>query len=326
MLAHSRAEGTYQGADSGTVENDLTGLYPYGRYALTERLTLWGVTGYGAGTLWLTPEGQDTIETRMNLMMGGLGLRGVVMKAKDGKGPEVALTTDALGVRTTSDKTRGLASAEADVTRLRMGAEGTWHGIELRSNALKPRLELGVRHDGGDAETGFGVDVGGGLEWSNEAMGLRASVSGRGLLTHEADGFGNRGFAGTLSFDPRPKSDRGIAFTMSQTVGSSATGGMETLLGRRTLDSLGDGDELENRRLELRLGYGMPAFGGGFTATPELGLGLSGSARDYRAGWRLGLARSGPASAELRLEATRHEATSAEAPEHAVGLSLIARW
>ena len=45
--------------------------------------------------------------------------------------------------------------------------------------------------------------------------------------------------------------------TLSQTVGSSATGGMDALLGRRNLAGLAandDGNELENRRQELRLG------------------------------------------------------------------------
>ena len=34
----------------------------------------------------------------------------------------------------------------------------------VRSGAvLTPSVEVGVRHDGGDAEIGFGVDIGGGL-------------------------------------------------------------------------------------------------------------------------------------------------------------------
>ena len=41
---------------------------------------------------------------------------------------------------------------------------------------------------------------------------------------------------------------------------------------------------------EVKLGYGFSAFADRFTATPELGLGLSDSERDYRLGWRLELA------------------------------------
>ena len=52
LVAHSMGKGTYAGAGSGTVKSDITGLYPYGQHALsTSRLTLWGVAGYGSGTL-----------------------------------------------------------------------------------------------------------------------------------------------------------------------------------------------------------------------------------------------------------------------------------
>ena len=329
MLSHARGEGGYRGAGEGKVESDLTGLYPYGRYAPSERVTLWGVAGYGAGSLTLTPKGQSPIETDMDLAMGAVGLRGVVVQASAEGGPELAVKSDALVVRTTSEKTVGLAAAEADVTRLRLGLEGTWRGLKLGSGELTPSLEAGVRHDGGDAETGFGVDLGGGLAWSDPASGIAAEIRGRGLLTHAAGGFRERGLAGSLTWDPRPDSDRGLKLTLQQTVGASATGGMDALLGRGTLAGLAandDGDELLRRRLEVRLGYGLSAFGDRFTSTPELGLGLSDADRDYSLGWRLGLARGGGTSLDLKLEATRRESANDNAAEHGIGFKLTARW
>lgn len=118
-------------------------------------------------------------------------------------------------------------------------------GIETAGGGqLTPRLEIGVRHDAGDAETGFGLDR------SSEAA---ADVRARGLLTHEAGGFRDRGLAGSLTWDPRPDSDRGARMTLQQTVGASATGGMDALLSRTTMAGLAandDGDELQHRRLE----------------------------------------------------------------------------
>ena len=91
-----------------------------------------------------------------------------------------------------------LAQAEATVTRVRLGLEGTWRGIGSGDGAsLTPTMEMGLRHDGGDAETGFGVDVGAGLSWS----------------------------------DPR----RGLSLGVQHSVGAQASGGMDTLLGRPTL-------------------------------------------------------------------------------------------
>ena len=219
--------------------------------------------------------------------MAAAGLRGVAVEAPAEGGPELAVKTDAMGVRTSSEATGGsaggkLAAATADVTRLRLGLEGTWRGLEIGTGTLVPRLEIGVRHDGGDAETGFGLDLGGGLAWSDPGTGIRAEVSARGLLTHESAGFRERGIAGSFGWDPTPGSDRGPSLTLSQTMGVSARGGADALLGRTTLAGLAandpgsgsgaGGDELERRRLELKLGYGFGAFGNRFTATPEAGL------------------------------------------------------
>ena len=89
MLSRSRGEGGYRDrSGSGTVESTLTALFPYARYALSERLSVWGMTGYGEGTLTLTPtltpHGRDGTALRvvgtplrpdLGFAMGALGLR-----------------------------------------------------------------------------------------------------------------------------------------------------------------------------------------------------------------------------------------------------------
>ena len=338
MLSHARGEGSYrEGGDSGEVDSTVTGLYPYGRYMLNDRVTVWGTAGYGAGTLTLTPEDGEPLETDMDLAMAAAGLRGVAVEAPPEGGPELAVKTDAMAVQTSSEAVSGgaggnLAASTADVTRLRLGLEGTWRGLAIGTGTLEPRLELGVRHDGGDAETGFGLDLGGGLAWSDPATGFRAEASGRGLLTHESAGFSQRGFAGRVGWDPTPGTDRGPSLTLTQTVGLSAQGGVDALLGRRTLAGLAandDGDELDRRRLELRLGYGFGALGDRFTSRPELGFGLSQGRRDYSLVWRLVRdRRSGDiGSLELALEARRRESANDDTPpEHGVGFRMTTRF
>ena len=203
VVAHSLGEGGFRSPNGGgEVESTLTGLYPWGRYAASERLSLWGVAGYGAGTLTLTPEGQAPIETDMDLTMAALGGRGVLAEAPPEGGLELSLTSDALLVRTTSEAVRGspgnLAASEADLTRLRLGLEGTWRGL----GTLVPTLEVGARHDGGDAETGFGADIGGRLAWSDAALGIEAELAARGLLTHEDGSLSERGLCGLAGLGP----------------------------------------------------------------------------------------------------------------------------
>ena len=335
LVSHSRGEGSYRGADAGTVSSTLTGLYPYGRYEIGPRLSVWGVAGYGAGSLTLAPDGRPAIETDMGLAMGAAGVRGVAVEAPGEGGVELSINSDALAVRTSSEASSGgaggnLAGAEAEVTRLRLGLEGTWRGLEAGGGELVPRLEVGVRHDGGDAETGFGLDVGGGLSWSHPASGLSAELSGRGLLTHESRSFRDRGLSGSFGWEPGRGSGRGPKVTLTQTVGTSASGGMDALLRRKTLAGLAandnGGSDPANRRLELRLGYGFAAFGDRFTSTPELGLELGQGQREVSLGWRLNLARSGPVSMELGLEAIRREHLKDNAVEHGIGLRATARW
>ncbi len=339
MLSHARGEGGYRGESDGRVSATLTGLYPYGRYALNERVTVWGTAGYGAGMLVLTPEGQAALETDMELAMGAAGLRGVVVQAPTVGGPELAVKTGALAVRTSSDAVRGapggagnLVAATADVTRLRLGLAGAWRGLGLGTGTLEPRLEVGVRHDGGDAETGFGLDLGGGLSWTDPASGLSAEVSGRGLLTHESAGFRERGIAGSLGWDPAPGTSRGPSLTLTRTMGVAASGGVDALLGRRTLAGLAsnDGNELAGRRLDLRLGYGFGVFGDRFTGTPNVGFGLSGAGtRDYRIGWRLTSVFRGDPGFEVALDATRREPANDNAAtpvEDGAMLRALIRW
>ena len=60
ILGHSIGDGGYRSESGrGTVSSTLTGLYPWMRRALGERISLWGVAGYGEGTLTVTPANAD---------------------------------------------------------------------------------------------------------------------------------------------------------------------------------------------------------------------------------------------------------------------------
>ena len=335
IAGYSTGEGGYRGAsgDGGVVSSTLTGLYPWGRYALSERTEVWGAAGYGEGTLTLTPEGRDAMRTDLDLSMAAAGLRGVLVDG-GGDGLTVAAKTDAMTVTTATDAAPGLAASEGGVTRVRLGLEGALPVRLAEGSVLTPSLEVGVRRDGGDAESGYGADIGGGVAWRDARRGLAAEVRGRGLLSHESEGFRDRGVSGSLHWEP-VEGGRGPRVTLTQTVGGASSGGAEALLARGTLAGLGaTGDgassgDLESRRLEARFGYGYGVLGDRFTATPELGVALSDTGREYSLGWGLARgARADGSSLELSFEARRREsgAGDGDGPEHAVGLRLDARF
>ena len=346
LLSRSRANGGYDrpaGGSSGEVDATLTGVFPWGSHRFTDRLEVWGTVGYGQGALEVTPKlptGEDdaTLTTDLNLWLAAAGLRGTLLDGGN-DGLTITGTTDAMVVGNTSERVTGLEAAQATVTRLRLGVEAqrpiTLGHPESASEAgsravLTPSLEMGLRLDGGDAETGFGLDLGGGIVLSHPQRGLQAELRGRGLLSHAAEGFRDQGFSGSLSWQQQPDSDLGAALSLSQTMGGSSSGGADALLSRVTLEGLAanDGDDdLKNQRLELQLSYGFPAFGDRFTLTPELGLGLYDSGRDYRIGWRLTrLVETG--AFDLSFDVTRRESINNDgtAPDHGVQLEVNTRF
>ena len=320
MVSHAQGTGGYRGASAGRIEASLTGLYPYGRYAASERVSVWGVAGYGEGRLTVDPEDQAALETDMDLAMASVGVRGVVLEAPPEGGAELAVKSDAMAVRTTSEPVSGstgnLAASQAGVTRLRLGLEGS-RAFRFEGGAsLVPSVELGVRHDGGDAETGFGADIGAGLAWSDPARGLSADARARGLLTHEDGSFRDRGFAGALAWDPVSGSARGPSLSLTRTVGGQASGGLEALLGPQTAQALeaandDDGAAPERRTLAAKAGYGFALFDGRFTGTPALGLGLTETGREVALGWRLAQEKSAGLAFGLDVEGARQESANA---------------
>jgi len=305
----------------GKVEASLTAAVPYAALQATERLRLWGAAGHGAGEVELKPDTGGSLETDVSWTMAAAGLRGdLLAPPAEGSGPSLALTSDALWARTSSEKTGGLAASDSDVTRLRLGLEGSWRIALAGGGHLTPRVEIGARHDDGDAEAGFGVEVGGGLAWSEPRLGLVLSVEGRVLLAHASEDIEERGFAASVVFDPDPATKRGPSFSLRREAGGPARGGLDALFAPAPLEGRAAPVSGEGR-WTAEAAYGFPAFGGRFTAGPHMGVGLAADARDYSLGWRL----AHEADLDLGLHATRRESAAAE-PVHGVRFAFTARW
>ena len=127
---------------------------------------------------------------------------------------------------------------------------------------------------------------------------------------------------------PRPRAaGRGLSLSLAPTWGASSSGA-ERLWSARDAQGFSPEEEFEaESRLEGELGYGLPAFGGGFTGTPNVGFGLSDTAREVRLGWRLTPAVPAGPGFEVSLDATRSEnATGDTEPQHGIMLRSAMRW
>ncbi len=147
------------------------------------------------------------------MAMAAAGTRGKLV-AGGASGFALAFKADALWVGTSIDGVDGaagrLAATEAAVTRFRTGLEGARAYTLTGRLSLRPSVEVGLRHDGGDAETGAGLDVGGGLVVADASTGLAIDLRVRTLVLHQADGFSERGLALSLSYNPTPSTPLGL--------------------------------------------------------------------------------------------------------------------
>ena len=311
--------------NNGTVESTLTAVYPYLRLSTSEHLDLWAMGGYGAGTMTITENGGTPLETDIGMTMSAVGMKGTVLAPPADGGLALSVKSDALFVRTTSAAVHGdaasggnLEAAEADVSRLRLVLEGSRAFALEGDGTLTPAFEVGVRQDGGDAETGTGLEVGGRLSYARPGVTVEGAV--RGLLAHEEAGYEEWGASGAIRIDPGT-SGRGLSFRLTPSWGHAGSAA-ERLWGLGDARGLAPDAEVEaGQRLDAELGYGVGAHPG--VVTPFAGLGLAdGGARRLRLGARWAL---GPATS-LNLEGTRLEAANDDKADHRLGLTFNARW
>ena len=173
------------------------------------------------------------------------------------------------------------------------------HRQELSSGAsLTPWGELGARQDGGDGETGAGLEVGGGARYRSSGSAWTLEGYGRRLVTHEGT-LREWGLGAVIRFSPRA-SGLGPVVSLQPSWGDTVSG-VERLWEHSASDlSVPRGS---GTRVDAQFGYGLPTRGRG-VLTPFGAVRLDEDAgRDYRLGWRLAMSRA----ATVSLEAERSE-------------------
>ncbi|MDE0176287.1 MAG: fibronectin type III domain-containing protein [Defluviicoccus sp.] len=337
-MTHSVGEGTAHGAGrSYVMGSSVTTMLPYARLALSDRVSAWGLAGTGTGQLSLDlHEGAaERYRTDLTMTLAAMGVRGELLTPAEAGGFALALKADGFWVRTESDSVSApgvgnLAGARADASRMRAVLDGS-RRFQLADGAtLTPSVELGLRHDGGDAETGTGTELGAGLGYADPSRGLDMALRVHGLASHAEDGYREWSVSGSLSLVPGG-AGRGLSASLVPSYGADP-GASDRLWTMPDAHALAANDDAPmSRRLDGELGYGIAMFGDRFTGTPNVGFGLSDTAREVRLGWRLGPAGGG--GFELNLDAARREAVNdpgpgsgAGSPEHRIGVGLTARW
>ncbi len=300
-LSRSSGEGGY-GTGAGTIASTLTSVHPYAQIRLADRAQLWGAAGWGRGGLEITPESGTALEADLTNRMGALGGRAVLA---GGGALEIALRSDLLWTETSSDETAGLAEAVGTASRGRLMLEGTGR-IQGLGGVVRPRIEGGVRYDRGDAETGRGFEVGGGLGWARGSLMLEAS--GRMLVAHADASYEEWGYSGSLVYAP-DADGLGLQMRVGSSAGAAASG-VRSLWAAENASGLvraGHGGMPLAQRFDAEVGYGL---GGGALWYPYFVANDSGQTR-------LGLKLSSGDVLGVGLEFGRREGVD-QAPEDAM--------
>ena len=224
------------------------------------------------------------------LSMLAAGVRGGLPEVG---GFQLAVKSDAFLVRTVSDvvASRGagnLVAAEAGVSRVRAALEGSRELRFAGRRSITPSVELGVRQDGGDAETGAGLETGFGVVFADPSLGLMVDAMLNLLVAHQDSRYEEWGFTGSVRFDPG-LAGRGLSLTMTPSFGM-ASQGADRLWAMQDMGELipyGAVPFDMGGQFAADVGYGMAGPGGRGTGTPYAGMTQSGMGyRAMRYGWR----------------------------------------
>ena len=330
-VSRSAADGSFAPASGNVsvlgqseVESSVTGVFPYARVELSDRVALWGLAGAGQGELTLAEYGRTPIATDIDMTVGAIGAHGTVLSPSEAAGFELAVRSDAFWVRMGSDAVRSasggsLAGTGADASRLRLTAAGSRAFLLDAGDSLTPSFLVAVRHDGGDAETGIGLEFGAGLRYAGDGIAIEGAV--RNLVAHEADGYEEWGASGSVRVDPGA-SGRGLSLTLAPAIGvaPSRVDRLWSLDHVRTLAR--DADAAVGRRLDGEAGYGIGLPRIRAVLTPYTGVSLSDA--DARA-WRFGARLRMAPELTLSLDGTRRNVRD-DTREHAVALRGELRW
>ena len=179
-----------------------------------------------------------------------------------------------------------------------------------------------MRHDGGDAEEGMGLEAGGGVRY--EADGLTFEGSLRKLVAHEESGHEEWGASVALRVDPG-QSGRGLSLSVLPTWGKPSSSGVNSRLwSAEGLHQLGSDDFEAQSRLEAEIGYGVfnpfkKLLG---VLAPYFSLSLGDSNRVTRTGTRWEISPN----ANLGLELSRTKGKSKEGDDKAIMLQGGFQW
>ena len=308
----------------GTYATWIVNVHPYVGWT-TPDFGLWASGGFGFGGMTLDDSEEDAQEADLTQWSVGAG-GSVTLLSTDwfiaGGATALKLKADGFlaGATVAENESKLIQELSVGVNQARAAIEASHAQHFAGGGSLRPSLEIGGRFDGGDGETGVGLEVGGGLTYADPGSGLTVAGTGRALVIRDGN-YGEWGLSGLIQLDPNA-AGHGLMMSVRPTFGVTASG-VSGLWEHGTLDLLSSG-EAAGGRVEAEIGYGLAAFGTAGVLTPYAGASLTDAgAHSLSLGGRLEL---GPGF-DLTLELERSDSADPDtAAEHDITLEGSFSW
>ncbi len=323
-VAHGTGKVNYERTGSTKVGVDvhLTSLLPYAHWQPYAGLGVWGLLGAGWGNMDLKAAGDPrTHTTALTSWLGAIGGRQALTTWQ---GIDLAAKTDGFLTTVRSEAKMHLPEARGHAERVRLLIEAQAALALSPVSQLRQRMEVGGRWDSGTAEQGLGLELGGGLAYTQTDWGLSVDMQGRYLLMHEDGPFEDWGASVHVRLDPGIGGE-GAYLTVAPVWGQPGSG-VEQVWGTAAAVPGGNTSAQATgwrpANVEVDVGYGLALADGRGLLTPYGGLvlGEPGTAR-YRLGSRWALSTL----LDLSVEGERAE-QSGQAVAHTVSVRLGWQW
>ena len=263
---------TASNAQTGELTTSLTSVNPYVGWQMQGGMNLWAMAGFGSGEVEIDDGSSGTQASDLTQRLLAAGVNGPLVSSDEligGGTTNLNLKGEVAFTSADIDGSRALSSASLSASRQRLMLEGE-HVQRLASGAtFTPSLELGVRNDGGDGETGRSIEAGGALRYADAASGLTVEGRVRTLLSHSGN-YEETGVSGLVRLDPGA-SGRGLALSVQPAWGRTASGVSQ--LWENGIAAGVSSANLADGRMNARISYGIGAGQG--VLTPYTGVSLS---------------------------------------------------
>ena len=262
LLVHSEGSGSFEVLEeSGEVLAGVTSIYPYASYAGSD-WEIWMSAGLGQGNAEVLE-----LEGDLASRFGAMGIQGVLASGQ-------LIRLDYQGDVLLTDARIKEHDVMAEVYRIRAGVEASAKLNEV----FHPYISSNVRRDGGSAETGFGLELGGGIRINYPAWALRGEVKTQGLVMHTENSFSEWGMSGSLQIGLEAE---GLMMRLRPSWGHRNS---MSILSQQTIWNVAAAGP-NAHQIEMEIGYGIPWKKG--TARSVMGMTRLSQGAMYRLGGEL---------------------------------------